>query len=81
MVVFTALRPLVVEWQVLGLIFGGVFLSGCGAHILNQYYEREIDSLMTRTKNRPLPLKKIAPAKAKWVGFCFGKEFILRHHL
>ena len=74
MVVFTALsgyfiaEPLVVEWQVLGLIFGGVFLSGCGAHILNQYYEREIDSLMTRTKNRPLPLKKIAPAKAKWVG-------------
>ena len=78
MVVFTALsgyfiaEPLVIEWQVLGLIFGGVFLSGCGAHILNQYYEREIDSLMTRTKNRPLPLRKIAPAKAKWVGFCFG---------
>ncbi len=78
MVVFTALtgywvaNPPVMERQVIFLIFMGVFLSGCGSHILNQYYERQTDSLMERTKNRPLPLKKISPAEAKWVGFSFG---------
>jgi heme o synthase len=37
----------------------GVFLLASGSAALNQYTEREFDALMSRTKNRPLPLKKI----------------------
>ena len=38
----------------------GVFLLASGSAALNQYTEREFDALMDRTKNRPLPLKKLS---------------------
>jgi protoheme IX farnesyltransferase len=47
-----------------GLSFSGVFLLACGAGALNQYQERETDTLMERTGNRVLPLGKIQPAHA-----------------
>ena len=40
-------------------LVAGVFLLASGSAALNQYSEREYDALMSRTKNRPLPLKKI----------------------
>ena len=42
----------------LKLMLGGIFLVG-SSNGLNQVYEVNIDSLMDRTKNRPLPTQKI----------------------
>ena len=46
----------------------GVFLSSSGASILNQYIERNYDKKMNRTKNRPIPSKKIKPKTALLLG-------------
>ena len=52
------------EWITLIHLLAGMFLSCCGACAFNQIFERNIDSKMNRTKNRPLPLKKITPRNA-----------------
>jgi protoheme IX farnesyltransferase len=50
----------------LGLTIGGFLISGasCAA---NEILERDLDKLMKRTKNRPLPLKLISLQEALWV--------------
>jgi protoheme IX farnesyltransferase len=50
---------------VFSLILLGLMLSGGSANAFNMYFEREIDSRMSRTKNRrPLPLKSLSPNQA-----------------
>jgi protoheme IX farnesyltransferase len=42
----------------------GTGLVASGASALNQYFERELDARMVRTRNRPLPDGRLAPSEA-----------------
>ncbi len=42
----------------------GTGISTAGALALNQYVEREVDRVMTRTRHRPLPSGRLTPGRA-----------------
>lgn len=48
-------------------ILGGA-LSSAGASVINQYYDRDLDALMTRTARRPIPSGRIKPISALLFG-------------
>ena len=48
---------------VLQLFIGGMLVTG-GANTLNQILERDIDALMHRTRERPLPTGRMSPTEA-----------------
>jgi protoheme IX farnesyltransferase len=56
-----------------------ITLLAFGVATLNQYIERDIDPLMTRTAERPLPTKKVAPIEALVFGViqCVAAEVYL----
>ena len=71
LVVFTGSAALVLEGSFLHdpwrffLVIVGLYLTGGSANALNQYFERDIDSQMSRTqRRRPLPLAQITPLNA-----------------
>jgi len=45
--------------EIIGLMFGGFFTTGA-AHAINQLYEKDFDAVMDRTKDRPLPAKRMS---------------------
>ncbi|MEE3135960.1 MAG: heme o synthase, partial [Candidatus Neomarinimicrobiota bacterium] len=49
------------SWEKLLFTLLGTSLTAAGSGALNHYQEREPDSLMKRTKNRPLPAGLISP--------------------
>lgn len=53
-----------VEWLVLLHAIIGTGLLASGTFTLNQWYERDADSRMNRTKQRPLPTGRITPRAA-----------------
>jgi protoheme IX farnesyltransferase len=46
----------------------GISLLTSGIATLNQFMERDLDGLMRRTENRPLPSGRLAPFEALWFG-------------
>jgi len=50
----------------------GTLLLACGSAAFNHYQERNFDSLMTRTKHRPIPSGKISAKQTLFLGFCFS---------
>ena len=60
--------PLNPDLLVFGALTLGTALAACGAAALNQWMEKDEDSLMPRTANRPIPLKLIEPDIALYFG-------------
>ncbi len=55
----------------LWLLLGTGLIVG-SANALNMYLERDIDCMMARTRNRPLPTGRLAPATALGFGLLLG---------
>ena len=50
----------------------GVALAAASANALNAYVERDLDAVMERTRERPLPAGKISPRSALFFGVALG---------
>lgn len=80
LVVITGASAIVMEKQMLNdrpidclLVLLALFMTGGSANALNQYFEREIDAQMDRTRNRrPLPLGELTPRQALTFSICIG---------
>jgi heme o synthase len=58
------LSPGAVAPSLMAATLVGVALVVAGANALNMYLERDVDALMTRTRNRPLPAGRLQPEVA-----------------
>ncbi|HSL55161.1 MAG TPA: heme o synthase [Pyrinomonadaceae bacterium] len=65
---FALASPGAVDYVALFRALLGIALLSSGIATLNQYAERDLDGLMRRTANRPLPAGKLAP----WEALAFG---------
>jgi len=54
-------------WLMSAVIIGGTLAAG-GANAINMYVDRDIDDVMRRTRNRPLPRHAVRPRSALWFG-------------
>ena len=53
-----------VDWVTLLMLFAGGFLLSGSAVTVNQILEKDLDAVMTRTKNRPLPTDRLSVSEA-----------------
>lgn len=60
------------SWAGLTLTLIGTALSAGGAAALNQWWERDVDALMRRTRTRPLPAERMHPQDALRLGIFFS---------
>ena len=56
------------DYTLLGATLLGTALSAAGASALNQWLERDLDALMSRTADRPLPARRMHPSDALLFG-------------
>jgi heme o synthase len=61
----------ITAWQLGFLIVAGA-LSSMGSSAINHYYDRDIDKIMSRTSNRPIPSGRVCPRNvlAYGLGMC-----------
>ena len=82
LVVFTALVGIIaapVDVHPFTILVSIIFiaLGGGASGALNMWYESDIDSLMRRTRNRPIPTGKITGDEAKAFGFALAGISVL----
>ena len=58
-------------WLILATVLGGSVVAG-GANAMNMYFDRDIDELMLRTRDRPVPAGQIEPEKAALFGLALA---------
>jgi protoheme IX farnesyltransferase len=58
-------------WLIVATLAGGALAAG-SANAINMYLDRDIDAIMRRTRQRPLPAHEIAPEHALRFGFVLG---------
>jgi heme o synthase len=58
-------------WLIAAVMLGGSLAAG-GANAINMYVDRDIDDLMRRTRNRPLPRHAVAPGRALAFGIALS---------
>jgi protoheme IX farnesyltransferase len=58
-------------WLMLATVLGGSVVAG-GANAMNMYFDRDIDEIMVRTQERPVPSGQVDPEKAAVFGFALG---------
>ena len=58
-----------INWLVLMMLFVGGFLISGASIVVNQIIEKDLDKLMSRTKDRPLPTGRLSVNEA--ITFCF----------
>ncbi len=56
-----------IDWLVLTILCVSGFLLSGASTTINQIRERDVDALMKRTQNRPLPTERIHPEEANWL--------------
>ncbi len=78
MVLFTGLPVMGMAaggWPPFGFVVAtllGIALAASSANTLNAYIERDLDALMERTRERPLPAGRIEPGAALGFGLALG---------
>jgi protoheme IX farnesyltransferase len=55
-------------WELVLAVFVGGYLMAGGANAINMYLDRDIDAVMSRTVNRPVPAGRIRPGEALGFG-------------
>lgn len=65
---FCLASPGAVNYVVFAHAMIGIALLSSGVGTLNQFMERELDALMRRTADRPLPSGRLLPFEALWFG-------------
>jgi len=65
---FALASPARIDYSALVRAMVGIALLSSGIATINQYMERDLDALMRRTANRPLPSGKLLP----WEALAFG---------
>ena len=80
LITFAAMVVAAHGWPGFSVVFwtmtAGALASG-GAGAVNCWYDRDIDASMARTRRRPLPDGRIAPAAALWFGILLGAVAVL----